>query len=66
MIVNVGRHDFTTHYLCTECDTKIPKFTKYGRTVSNVCPNCHQIMRAKAHNPKHKRQLELMGLIKRY
>ena len=66
MIGNVGPHDFTKYYLCTECDSKIPKFTESGENVSNVCPDCRQTMRANAHNPKTKRKLEAMGLIKRY
>ena len=65
MIVNVGRVDFTKYYLCTECDSKVLKIIN-GVKTSNMCPDCGQMMRAKAHNPSHKRRLELMGLIKRY
>ena len=68
MIINVGRHDFSKQYLCIRCEHKEPKFNELTGQISDIkfCPKCGTRMRGKAHNPAHKKRLELMGLVKRY
>ena len=64
-----GRVNYKTHYLCTICQTKRPKYERVGTVLvkqSRFCPECGECMRSTSHHKRNRQILELAGVIKRY